>query len=59
MESPFEASSWDGVTGAIYTGQGSVEWLWIGLAIAFVVAAMIGGWRHEKHAYDAVINGGK
>lgn len=59
MESPFEATSWDGITGAIYTGYGSVEWLWLVIAFLCVGAAVIGGWRHEKHAYDAVINGKK
>ncbi len=59
MEAPFEATSWDGITGAIFTGYGSAEWLWILVSLALVIAAIVGGWRHEKHAYDAVANGTK
>lgn len=54
MEAPFDVSSWQGITGAIYTGAGSVEWLWIVLSLACVIVAIIGGWRHEKHAYSAI-----
>lgn len=57
MESPFAATSWDGISGAIYTGFGSAEALWLALSLACVAVAVIGGWRHEKHAYDAVKNG--
>lgn len=57
MESPFEATSWDGISGAIYTGAGSVEWLWVALSLTAVVVAVIAGWQHEKHAYEAVENG--
>ncbi|MCA2012337.1 hypothetical protein [Pararhodobacter sp. CCB-MM2] len=53
MEAPFEATTWDGITGAIFTGYGSVEGFWLALCLAFVVAAIILGWRHEKHAYEA------
>ncbi|MCF8483126.1 MAG: hypothetical protein K9H25_22095 [Rhodospirillum sp.] len=59
MEAPFDVTSWDGITGAIYAGYGSVEWLWILLSLACVVAAIIGGWRHEKHAYETAQKGGK
>ncbi|WP_157789776.1 MULTISPECIES: hypothetical protein [Roseobacteraceae] len=54
MEAPFEATSWDGITGAIYAGYGSVEGLWLALVLAMVVVAVVLGWRHEKHAYNAV-----
>ncbi|WP_323020932.1 hypothetical protein [Pararhodobacter sp.] len=54
MEAPFEANTWDGITGAIFTGYGSVEGVWLGLCLAAIVAAVILGWRHEKHAYEAV-----
>lgn len=52
MEAPFEATTWDGITGAIYAGYGSAEWFWILLSLVLVVIAIIGGWKHEKHAYD-------
>lgn len=54
MEAPFDATTWDGISGAIYAGYGSVESLWLLLVLAMVVIAIIGGWRHEKHAYNAV-----
>ncbi|WP_330646897.1 hypothetical protein [Thioclava sp. FTW29] len=54
MEAPFNATSWDGVTGAIYAGYGSVEGLWLIVCLILVVIAVIGGWRHEGHAYRAV-----
>lgn len=53
MEASFEATSWDGITGAIYAGHGSVEGLWLLLCLAMIVAAIIFGWRHEEHAYKA------
>ncbi len=53
MEAPFEATSWDGITGAIYAGYGSVEGLWLLLVLAMVVMAIVFGWRHEEHAYKA------
>lgn len=53
MEAPFEASTWDGVTGAFYTGYGSVEGLWLLLMLAMIVVAIVLGWRHEEHAYKA------
>ncbi|MEC7763032.1 MAG: hypothetical protein VX874_14100 [Pseudomonadota bacterium] len=51
MEAPFESTTWDGITGAIYAGYGSVEGLWLLLCLAMVVAAVVFGWRHESHAY--------
>lgn len=57
MEAPFDTHSWDGITGAIYAGFGSAELFWIVLCYACVLAAVILGWRHEKHAYDAAKNG--
>ena len=54
MEAPFEATSWDGITGAIYAGYGTVEGAWLALTLGMVVVAVILGWRHEKHAYNAV-----
>lgn len=57
MEAPFDAASWDGISGAIYAGQGSAEGLWLALALGCVAVAVLAGWRHEKHAYDAVKNG--
>ncbi len=53
MEAPFETTSWDGITGAIYAGYGSVEGLWLLLCLALIVAAIIFGWRHEEQAYKA------
>ena len=53
MEAPFEANSWNGITGAIYTGYGSVEMLWIIVMLAMVAIAVVIGWRHEHHAYEA------
>ena len=44
MESPFDAASWDGITGAIYAGFGSAELLWIGLCYLCVLCAVILGW---------------
>lgn len=57
MESPFEGTTWDGVTGAIYAGYGSVEGLWLLACLVLVVAAVAGGWRHEEHAYKALKKG--
>ncbi|QUS37140.1 hypothetical protein [Falsirhodobacter algicola] len=57
MEAPFDTGTWDGVTGAIFAGFGSSEIVWIGLCYLCVLAAMILGWRHEKHAYDAARSG--
>lgn len=54
MEAPFDSSTWDGITGAIYTGAASAEWTWIVLCLLCLAAAIIGGWRHEKEAYAAV-----
>ncbi|MBN9888212.1 hypothetical protein [Salipiger abyssi] len=53
MEAPFEATSWDGITGAIYAGYGSVEGLWLALCLLMIVVAIVFGWRHEEHAYKA------
>jgi hypothetical protein len=53
MEAPFDASSWNGITGAIYAGSGSSEMLWIGICYACVLVAVVLGWRHEGHAYEA------
>ncbi|MCR9107428.1 hypothetical protein [Marivita sp. XM-24bin2] len=53
MEAPFEATSWDGITGAIYVGHGSVEGFWLLLCLGLIVTAIIFGWRHEEHAYKA------
>lgn len=52
MEAPFEASSWDGITGAVFTGYGSAEGLWLLICLALIVIAIIFGWRHEEHAYS-------
>lgn len=53
MEAPFDATSWDGITGAFYAGYGSVEGLWLLICLAAIVVAIIFGWRHEEHAYSA------
>ncbi|CUJ88325.1 hypothetical protein Q8W37_00270 [Shimia thalassica] len=53
MEAPFEVNTWDGVTGAIYTGYGSGEMLWLLVMLALIVVALFLGWRHEEHAYKA------
>lgn len=57
MEAPFDITSWNGVTGAIYAGFGSSEMVWIGLCYACILVAVILGWRHERHAYTAAQNG--
>lgn len=54
MGAPFDASSWDGITGAIFTGFGSSEGLWLLITLAMVATALFFGWRHEKHAYESV-----
>ncbi|MGR1582942.1 hypothetical protein ACSSNL_15920 [Thalassobius sp. S69A] len=51
MEAPFEATTWDGITGAIYAGYGSVEGLWLLICLVMIVVAIVFGWRHEEHAY--------
>ncbi|MXN17827.1 hypothetical protein GR170_08275 [Pseudooceanicola sp. GBMRC 2024] len=53
MEAPFEATSWNGITGAVYAGYGSSEALWLILCLAMVVVAIFFGWKHEEHAYKA------
>ncbi len=53
MKAPFEATSWDGVTGAVYVGHGSGEGLWLLVCLALIVIALVFGWRHEEHAYAA------
>ncbi|WP_171060442.1 hypothetical protein [Poseidonocella sp. HB161398] len=53
MEAPFDATSWDGITGAIYAGYGSVEGLWLAACLVLVVIAIFFGWKHEEHAYKA------
>lgn len=57
MEAPFDATSWEGITGAIYAGFGSAELFWIALCYLCVLIAVILGWKHEKHAYHAAKNG--
>lgn len=59
MGAPFEATSWDGITGAVFVGYGGAEWIWVAISLLCVVIAMIGGSMHEKEAYDAVDNGQK
>ncbi len=54
MEAPFEATTWDGVSGAFYAGYGSVEGLWLLICLAAIVVAIVFGWRHEQHAYSAI-----
>ncbi|WP_292293534.1 hypothetical protein [Marivita sp.] len=53
MEAPFTATSWDGISGAIYAGYGSGEGVWLVLSLVLIVVAIIFGWRHEEHAYKA------
>ncbi|WP_161555679.1 hypothetical protein [Mangrovicoccus ximenensis] len=53
MEAPFDATTWDGITGAIYAGYGSGEGLWLAGCLALVVIAIFFGWKHEEHAYKA------
>ncbi len=53
MEAPFDVTSWDGITGAIYAGYGSVEGLWLLACLALVIVAIFFGWKHEEHAYRA------
>ena len=52
MEAPFEPNSWDGVTGAIYTGFGGHESIYLAVTLALVAVAIYRGWRHELHAYQ-------
>ncbi|SNT12924.1 hypothetical protein [Tropicimonas sediminicola] len=54
MEAPFDATSWDGISGAIYAGYGSAELLWVLLSFVLVVIAIFGGWKHESEAYSAL-----
>lgn len=56
MEAPFEATTWNDVAGAYYAGFGGAEGLWLAAMLALVLIAVIGGWRHERHAYDALKN---
>jgi hypothetical protein len=56
MGSPFDTGTWDGVTGAYYTGYGSGEMMWLLLAIALCVVACWVGHRHESESFDK--NGG-
>ncbi|MEO1549742.1 MAG: hypothetical protein AAFR93_04835 [Pseudomonadota bacterium] len=49
MGSPLE--SFDGFEGAYYTGAGSGEMIWLIIAIALCVAALVMGARHELDAY--------
>lgn len=51
MEAPFDTTTWDGITGAIYAGHGSVEWLWLLVCLLLIVVAIHFGWKHEEHAY--------
>ena len=57
MEAPFDSHTWDGIAGAIFAGFGGSEPFWIGLCYLCVLIAVLLGWRHEKHAYDAAKNG--
>ena len=54
MNSPITSGTWDGFTGAYYTGLGSGELLWLLATMALLVIAIALGARHEKEAYDAV-----
>ena len=56
MEAPFDSTTWDGISGPIYAGYGSVEGLWLLLVLAMVIVAIVFGWRHEDHAYKATQN---
>lgn len=56
MEAPFIAKSWDGITGPIFAGYGNAEWLWLAAAYGCVLVAVVLGWRHERHAYEAARN---
>ncbi|MFW2589735.1 hypothetical protein [Sagittula sp. SSi028] len=53
MEAPFDVTTWDGITGAFYTGYGSIEGFWLIVCLGLVAAAVTFGWRHEEHAYKA------
>ena len=54
MEAPFDTNTWEGISGAYYTGYGSAEVLWVIVCLALVVLAVNRGWAHERHAYRAV-----
>lgn len=49
---PYEAATWNDVTGAIYMGVGtSMELVWVVVAAAICVIAIAAGAAHELHAY--------
>ncbi|SFD92970.1 hypothetical protein [Roseivivax sediminis] len=51
---PVTNGTWDGFTGAFYTGFGGFEAIWLIASAALVVIALWMGNRHEKHAYREV-----
>ena len=53
MGSPFETATWNGVTGAYFTGAGGgMVWVWLLIAIALCIVPLFVGHRHEKAAYE-------
>lgn len=52
MGSPLPEASWDGFTGAYYSGAGGVwEPIWGAVALGLIVLAIVVGLTHEKLAY--------
>ena len=52
--------SWNSVDGAYYMGVGtSWEVIWVLVAIAMCIAALISGSKHELDAYKEAENNGK
>jgi hypothetical protein len=49
--SPIETATWEGATGAYYTGLGSGELTWVLASVLLCVVALVAGSRHEKAAY--------
>ncbi len=52
MGSPLPEASWDGFSGAYYTGAGGVwEPIWLFVSIGLCVLALFVGLTHEKLAH--------
>ncbi|MCV6586038.1 MAG: hypothetical protein OIF47_10935 [Marinibacterium sp.] len=51
---PVTQGTWDGFEGAFYTGQGSMELIWLLATGVLLIIALWLGNKHEEEAYDAV-----
>ena len=57
MGSPLAEASWDGFTGAYYTGAGGTwEPIWVFVALGLCVLSLVVGLAHEKSAYRRMTN---